>query len=110
MTPAPPPGCLAASPSSSLLYRTLLWAASASTPRFLLSYVPFYGIPGALLLFVAVRYGQVRHDKQQSTLTTALSVSICRMGTAVLSPGLLSGSIHGVAGLREAIWGVHPLE
>uniref|UniRef100_A0A8C2P7Z7 Fatty acid desaturase domain-containing protein n=1 Tax=Capra hircus TaxID=9925 RepID=A0A8C2P7Z7_CAPHI len=32
----------------------LLWAASFYA-RFLLSYVPFYGIPGAVLLFVAVR-------------------------------------------------------
>ncbi|XP_027387728.1 fatty acid desaturase 3 isoform X3 [Bos indicus] len=32
----------------------LLWAASFYA-RFLLSYIPFYGIPGALLLFVAVR-------------------------------------------------------
>ncbi|XP_025140972.3 fatty acid desaturase 3 isoform X1 [Bubalus bubalis] len=32
----------------------LLWAASFYA-RFLLSYIPFYGVPGALLLFVAVR-------------------------------------------------------
>lgn len=63
----------------------LLWAASFYA-RFLLSYIPFYGIPGALLLFVAVRYGQVWRDNQQGTLITDLSVSICRMGTAVLSP------------------------
>ncbi|MBV94838.1 Fatty acid desaturase 3, partial [Eschrichtius robustus] len=32
----------------------LLWAASFYA-RFLLSYIPFYGVPGALFLFVAVR-------------------------------------------------------
>ncbi|XP_006169721.1 fatty acid desaturase 3 isoform X4 [Tupaia chinensis] len=32
----------------------LLWAASFYS-RFFLSYIPFYGVPGALLLFVAVR-------------------------------------------------------
>ncbi|XP_057583599.1 fatty acid desaturase 3 isoform X2 [Hippopotamus amphibius kiboko] len=32
----------------------LLWAASFYA-RFLLSYMPFYGVPGAMLLFVAVR-------------------------------------------------------
>ncbi|KAG8505685.1 Fatty acid desaturase 3, partial [Galemys pyrenaicus] len=32
----------------------LLWAASFYL-RFFLSYIPFYGVPGALLLFVAVR-------------------------------------------------------
>lgn len=35
----------------------LLWAASFYS-RFFLSYIPFYGVRGALLLFVAVRYGQ----------------------------------------------------
>uniref|UniRef100_A0A8C9AN26 Fatty acid desaturase 3 n=1 Tax=Prolemur simus TaxID=1328070 RepID=A0A8C9AN26_PROSS len=37
----------------------LLWAASFYA-RFFLSYVPFYGVPGALLFFVAVRYGQIQ--------------------------------------------------
>uniref|UniRef100_A0A8D2B3N5 Fatty acid desaturase 3 n=1 Tax=Sciurus vulgaris TaxID=55149 RepID=A0A8D2B3N5_SCIVU len=37
-----------------LQWTDLLWAASFYS-RFFLSYVPFYGVPGALLLFVAVR-------------------------------------------------------
>ncbi|XP_048644929.1 fatty acid desaturase 3 isoform X2 [Marmota marmota marmota] len=36
-----------------LQWTDLLWAASFYS-RFFLSYVPFYGVPGALLLFVAV--------------------------------------------------------
>uniref|UniRef100_A0A2I2ZDX8 Fatty acid desaturase 3 n=1 Tax=Gorilla gorilla gorilla TaxID=9595 RepID=A0A2I2ZDX8_GORGO len=35
----------------------LLWAASFYA-RFFLSYLPFYGVPGVLLFFVAVRYGR----------------------------------------------------
>ena len=85
----------------------LLWAASFYA-RFLLSYVPFYGIPGALLLFVAVRYGQVRHDKQQSTLTTVLSVSICRMGTAVLSPWAVEWQHPGGGGSPGSYLGCPP--
>ncbi|KAB0389804.1 hypothetical protein E2I00_000540, partial [Balaenoptera physalus] len=37
----------------------LLWAASFYA-RFLLSYIPFYGVPGALFLFVAVRHNYRR--------------------------------------------------
>ncbi|XP_072826184.1 fatty acid desaturase 3 isoform X4 [Vicugna pacos] len=54
MTLVPPPGYLE---SSALLHpplQDLLWAASFYA-RFFLSYIPFYGVPGALLLFVAVR-------------------------------------------------------
>lgn len=41
----------------------LLWAASFYI-RFFLSYIPLYGVPGALLLFVAVRYGPVGHGRK----------------------------------------------
>ena len=58
--PAPLPGCLEASALLLPPLQDLLWAASFYA-RFLLSYLPFYGVPGALFLFVAVRYGQVWH-------------------------------------------------
>lgn len=55
----------------------LLWAASFYA-RFFLSYVPFYSLSGVLLLFVAVRCGQVwggrgwgGHTGQEGTLSTA---------------------------------------
>ena len=85
----------------------LLWAASFYA-RFLLSYIPFYGIPGALLLFVAFRYGQVWHDKQKSTLTMDLSVSICRMGTAVLSPWAVEWQHPGGGGSQGSNLGCPP--
>lgn len=58
--PAPLPGCLEASALLLPPLQDLLWAASFYA-RFLFSYIPFYGVPGALFLFVAVRYGQVWH-------------------------------------------------
>ncbi|XP_060031735.1 fatty acid desaturase 3 [Erinaceus europaeus] len=51
LSPAPRASTFSPSP---ILPQDLLWAASFYT-RFFLSYVPFYGIPGVLLLFVAVR-------------------------------------------------------
>ena len=55
MTPSVPAGgvddALCAPPPP---LQDLLWAASFYS-RFLLCYTPFYGLPGALLLFVAVR-------------------------------------------------------
>lgn len=48
------PGGLGASGLLSPPPQDLLWAASFYS-RFLLCYSPFYGLPGALLLFVAVR-------------------------------------------------------
>ena len=46
----------------------LLWAASFYS-RFFLSYIPFYGVPGALLLFVAVRYGQNWNGRERGDHT-----------------------------------------
>lgn len=46
----------------------LLWAASFYS-RFFLSYAPFYGATGTLLLFVAVRYGQIQSDRERGGLT-----------------------------------------
>lgn len=48
----------------------LLWAASFYS-RFFLSYVPFYGLTGALLLFVAVRYDQVWNGREWGGPTQA---------------------------------------
>lgn len=62
MTSAPLPGPFE---TSVLLHplQDLLWAASFYS-RFFLSYIPFYGLTGALLLFVAVRYGQVWNGRE----------------------------------------------
>lgn len=46
-----------------LFSQDLLWAASFYS-RFFLSYSPFYGATGTLLLFVAVRYGQIQSDRE----------------------------------------------
>ena len=51
---AAPSGCFETCALHSL--QDFLWAASFYS-RFFLSYLPFYSVSGALLLFVAVRYG-----------------------------------------------------
>lgn len=62
-TPAPTPDCLRGSVLLSPPLQDLLWAASFYS-RFFLCYAPFYGLPGALLLFVAVRYGQTLKGRE----------------------------------------------
>lgn len=74
----------------------LLWAASFYA-RFFLSYLPFYGVPGVLLFFVAVRYGRGWRGHTQATgdptapPNQSSPFPVCRMGPVALPPWLAGG-------------------
>lgn len=87
----------------------LLWAASFYS-RFFLSYVPFYGVPGALLLFVAVRYGQDGGSgevtlQQQAALTTVLLGSVHPSPTLTHSSATALGCRRNQINMRGGRWG-----
>ncbi|OWK17206.1 hypothetical protein Celaphus_00013395 [Cervus elaphus hippelaphus] len=52
----------------------LLWAASFYA-RFLLSYIPFYGIPGALLLFMNHIPREIGHEKHRDWASSQLAAT-----------------------------------
>ncbi|XP_077914033.1 fatty acid desaturase 3 isoform X3 [Halichoerus grypus] len=91
----------------------LLWAASFYS-RFFLCYSPFYGLPGALLLFVAVSWQPPATWSPRSSLTGSAGTSTSRLSTthtlpASLFPTMPRHNYRRVAPLVKALCAKHGL-